>query len=226
MTSIYEQALGSDFAKLHPMTQWRFGLASDQHKCQIGRGVMEEVWRGKSWVVPFLRLGASRRIMFPDRGKDIPFTIQNYAYCDSFGRETVAWARRFELPGKCRAFDATMVYSAARGVVVDYLGTRQHLAVDLHMSVGDQGELRLRSGEQRFYEGFLGFRFPMAISGFAEVSERWDEAAECFRIEVAVRNRRFGPLFGYRGSFTVSERPCPPEEIPLDVRPLREERRE
>jgi hypothetical protein len=164
--------------------------------------------------------------MFPDRGKDIPFTIQNYAYCDSFGRETVAWARRFELPGKCRAFDATMVYSAARGVVVDYLGTRQHLAVDLHMSVGDQGELRLRSGEQRFYEGFLGFRFPMAISGFAEVSERWDEAAECFRIEVAVRNRRFGPLFGYRGSFTVSERPCPPEEIPLDVRPLLEERRE
>jgi hypothetical protein len=49
---------------------------------------------------------------------------------------------------------------------------------------------------------------------------------QLFRIEVNVANRLFGPLFGYRGSFTVVERKCDPDEIPLDVRPLREERRE
>ena len=39
---------------------------------------------------------------------------------------------------------------------------------------------------------------------------------------------RFGfcKLFGYRGSFTVTERPCTRDEIPVDVLPIREERRE
>jgi Cu+-exporting ATPase len=32
-------------------------------------------------------------------------------------------------------------------------------------------------------------------------------------------NRVFGPLFGYSGSFTVNERPCSPEDIPLDIKP-------
>jgi hypothetical protein len=42
---------------------------------------------------------------------------------------------------------------------------------------------------------------------------------------VNVSNRAFGRLFGYKGSFTVVERDCEPGDIPLDVRPLREEAR-
>jgi hypothetical protein len=52
------------------------------------------------------------------------------------------------------------------------------------------------------------------------------EEAARFRIDVCVSNRFFGRLFGYCGSFTVVERECAPEDIPLDVRPLREEARE
>ena len=47
-----------------------------------------------------------------------------------------------------------------------------------------------------------------------------------FRIEVHVTNRFFGPLFGYRGSFSVEERACAADEIPSDVLPIREEVRE
>ena len=61
----------------------------------------------------------------------------------------------------------------------------------------------IRSGEQRFYEGPLAFRFPLVFSGVADVREWWDDDAERFRIEVHVANRLLGPLFGYRGSFTV-----------------------
>ena len=43
-------------------------------------------------------------------------------------------------------------------------GTHQHLAVDIDLSVDPRGGLRLRSGEQRFYEGIVGFRFPMFFS--------------------------------------------------------------
>jgi hypothetical protein len=84
----------------------------------------------------------------------------------------------------------------------------------------------IRSGEQRFYEGRLAFRFPLVFSGVADVREWWDEDAQRFRIEVHVANKLLGPLFGYRGSFTVAEHTCTAEEIPIDVRPIREEPRE
>jgi hypothetical protein len=223
--SIYHEVLGDDFDRLHPKMQWRFGFSSADGVCQIGRGVMTEVWRGPFWTLPFLLFGSTRRVLFPSRGRDVPFTIQNYAYVDGLGRETMTWARRFKLRRRYRAFDATMVHSAERGVIVDYLGTHQHLAVDIHCSVDDDGAMCLRSGEQRFYEGPIGFRFPLSCSGVAQVREWWDEGSERFGIDVRVANRVFGPLFGYRGTFTVVERPCAPDDIPLDVRPLREEPR-
>lgn len=226
MTSIYRQVLGDDFDRLHPRMQWRFGFSSVDETCQVGHGTMEEVWRGPWWTLPFLLLGSTRRVLFPSRGADVPFTISNYAYVDRFGRETVTWSRRFHFPGRTRSFDATMVHSKARDVIVDYLGTHQHLAVDIHCWVDDEGAMCLRSGEQRFYEGRLAFRFPLLLSGRADVREWWDEADGCFRIEVRVGNRLFGPLFGYRGSFTVDERPCTADEIPADVLPVREEARD
>jgi len=226
VSSIYRRALGDDFDRLHPKMQWRFGFSSIDESCHIGTGVMEEVWRGPWWTLPFLLLGSTRRVLFPDRGKNIPFTVANYAYVDRFGRETVTWSRRFEFPKRARVFDATMIYSKARGTIVDYLGTHQHLAVDLQFSVDDAGGMCIRSREQRFYEGPVAFRFPLLFSGLAEVREWWDEDAQRFRIEVRVANKVFGPLFGYRGSFTVEEHPCTADEIPADVQPVREEDRE
>lgn len=225
MTSIYRQALGDDFDRLHPKMQWRFGFSATDGVAQIGTGVMDEVWRGPWWTLPFLLVGSTRRVLFPSKGKNVPFTISNYAYVDSFGRETVTWARRFRFRRKFRSFDATMVASDKPGVVLDYLGTHQHLAVDLHLSVDDEGGLHLSSGEQRFYEGPIAFKFPLMFSGDAEVREWWDEENEQFRIEVAVSNRLLGPLFGYRGWFSVVEQPCTQDQVPIDVRPLREERR-
>jgi hypothetical protein len=187
---------------------------------------MDEVWRGPWWTLPFLLLGSTRRVLFPSRGRSVPFTIANYAYVDRYGRETVTWSRRFKFPSRVRAFDATMIHSKSRDTIVDYLGTHQHLAVDLQCHVDDDGAMCLRSGEQRFYEGPVAFRFPLVFSGIANVREWWDESADCFRIEVHVANKLLGPLFGYRGSFAVVEQPCADADIPADVRPLREEERE
>ena len=43
---------------------------------------------------------------------------------------------------------------------------------------------------------------------------------------MSVVNRLLGPLFGYRGWFTVQETGMEEDEIPSDVRPRREEWRE
>lgn len=226
MPSIYQQALGPDFERLHPMIRRRFGFSSADGLASIGEGTMEEVWHGPAYTLPFLYLGSWRRIMFPERLRDVPFRIENYAYVDPLGRETVTWIRTFFGPRRQRRFDATMIYSPARGRVVDYLGTHQHLAVDIDLAVDERGGLRLQSGAQRFYEGPIAFRFPLLFSGVASVCEWFDESVGRFRIEVRVENRRWGPLFGYRGSFTADWVEVGPAGVPAHVKPVRVERRE
>ncbi|WP_410584013.1 DUF4166 domain-containing protein [Amycolatopsis sp. lyj-108] len=198
---IFREALGEQFASLHPRMRERLSLSTENGVGMIGVGVMDEIWRGAAFTTPFLRLGASRHILFPERGRNVPFTIENYPYVDSLGRETVSFVRTFELPGRRRRFDAQMIYSAERGTIVDYLGTHQHIAVDLDLTVRPDGGFHFRSEEFRLCEGPLRCVVPRSVVGVAEVDEWFDEESGLFRIEIQVTNRRFGPLFGYRGAF-------------------------
>ncbi|MCO1581032.1 DUF4166 domain-containing protein [Crossiella sp. SN42] len=225
--SIFRKALGEDFDRLHPQLRRRFGFSAADGVACVGEGVMEEIWRGSAFTVPFLRLGATRNILFPETGRDVPFVIENYAYLDDFGRDTVTFVRTFELGGGLRRrFDATMVHSARRGRVVDYLGTHQHVAVDLDLSVDSRGGLVIRSGEQRLRAGLLDLRVPRALLARAEVREWYDEQAGEFRIEVRVASSWAGPLFGYRGRFTARYWDTAAARVPATVRPYREELRE
>jgi hypothetical protein len=224
MTSIYQHALGTDFANLHPEIQRRFSLTSEGGLAAIGTGVMDQLWHGAPYTLPFLYVGTWRSIMFPEQGRNVPFTIENYAYCDPFGRETVTWVRTFDT-GTVRRFDAYMIFSQKRDCIVDYLGTHQHLAVDIEMSVAPNGGLKLRSGAQRFYEGPLAFPFPLLFSGIAEVCEWYDDREKCFRIDVSVSNPTWGKLFGYSGRFQVEWKTVPPNFVPSPILPCRHERR-
>ena len=223
MRSIYERALGEKFKQLHPRIQERFGFSSRDGRASIGRGVMDEIWRGPFFTLPFLYIGSWRRILFPEQAKSVPFTIHNYAYIDGCGRETVTWIREFATSTP-RRFDAYMIFSEQRGKIVDYLGTHQHLAVDIDLAVDDRGGLKLRSGEQRFYEGSIAFNFPMVLSGIANVCEWFEESDGKFHIEVDVRNALWGPLFGYRGWFEVET--LGTAIVPRTMLPIRCERRE
>lgn len=223
--SIYQQALGSEFARLHPQIQRRFGLKSGGKIAAIGSGVMDKIWHGAPYTLPFLFIGSWRRIMFPEHGRNVPFTIENYAFIDNVGRESVSWVRTFHTR-RTRRFDAYMVYSQRRGCIVDYLGSHEHLAVDLDLKVDERGGLRLRSGSQRFYEGAVGFSFPLLFSGIADVCEWYDDADQRFHIDVNVHNRVWGPLFGYNGAFDVEWREVEPGVIPTYLKPMRTEKRD
>ena len=47
VTSIYQRALGSDFKRLHPRIQERFGITSAGGRAAIGKGTIENVWHGQ-----------------------------------------------------------------------------------------------------------------------------------------------------------------------------------
>lgn len=222
MTSVFQAALGAEFHRLHPMMQRRFGVGLDAAEACIGRGVMTSIRRGPWWTVPFLQIGRLRNILVPDVGDDVPFTIENYPYRDAHGRETVTFVRTYTTrPGRTARFDATMVLVGGR--VLDYLGSHQHLAVDLDLVVDDRGGLVLTSDAQRFYEGPIAFRFPMLFSGRATLHEYWSDEDESFHVDLEVRNALFGFLFGYRGSFTCEW--VPATDAPARLKPRRTELR-
>ncbi|MFE1646458.1 DUF4166 domain-containing protein [Microbacterium sp. P01] len=221
MTSIFERALGDDFARLHPMMRRRFGVGLDSAEACTGRGVMTTIRRGPWWTVPFLQIGRLRSILIPDIGVDVPFTVENYPYRDPLGRETVTFVREYTVGAHHRRFDATMILEQGR--IVDYLGTHQHLAVDLDLQVDDRGGLILTSDAQRFNEGPVAFRFPLLFSGRARLHEYFDDADQRFHVDLEVRNHRFGFLFGYRGSFECEWSPA--TDAPARLKPRRHERR-
>lgn len=221
MTSMFEEALGGEFDRLHPMMQRRLRVGLDTGEACIGRGVMTSIRRGPWWTVPFLQVGRVRNILIPDTGADVPFTIENYPYRDPFGRETVTFVREYTIGAHHRRFDATMILH--RGRIVDYLGTHQHLAVDLDLCVDERGGLVLTSDAQRFYEGPVGFRFPMLFSGRARLREHYDDTDQSFHVDLEVHNHRFGFLFGYRGSFRCEWMPA--TDAPARLKPRRHESR-
>ncbi|MGA4839558.1 DUF4166 domain-containing protein [Streptomyces sp. G45] len=225
MTSIFRTVLGADFDRLHPRLQRRFSVGLASGEACVGRGVMDRIWHGRGFVKPFLALGATRHILVPRTGRNIPFTIENVPYADTFGRETVTFVRTFHFPGRPRRFDAQMILAPQGDRVLDYLGTHQHLASDLHFEARPDGSLVIRSGEHRFREGPVDVRVPDLIGGDAVVRESYDDAAGRFRISVRVTNRYVGPLFGYEGSFRADYRDVRECGVRPGLRPVREEAR-
>lgn len=216
--------MGEEFDKLHPKIQERFGFCSSDGKRAIGTGTMDRVWRGRIYTLPFLFIGTFRNIMFPEIGEGVPFTIENWAFVDSLGRETVSELRTFDLKRK-RRFDGYMVRDAQKNQIVDLQGTHQHLAVDLKLSAAENGGLLIESGDQRFHEGWISFKFPMLFSGKARVFVWYDDDIDRHRIEVEVKNKVWGTLFGFVGTFDIEWAEVRPEDIPTYVRPRREESR-
>ncbi|MEU2376288.1 DUF4166 domain-containing protein [Streptomyces misionensis] len=223
--SMFRAVLGDDFDRLHPELRRRFSVGLAGGEACTGRGVMHRIWHGPAYVKPFLALGATRNILVPRAGRDIPFVIENVPYTDTFGRETVSFVRTFDLPGRPRRFDAQMVLSPKGDRILDYLGTHQHLASELHFAAEPDGSLLIRSGEHRFREGPVDVRVPELLGATAEVRESFDDATGRFRVRVSVVNRRFGPLFGYEGSFTASYTDARSHGTRPGLRPLREEMR-
>ncbi|MGW2777021.1 DUF4166 domain-containing protein [Streptomyces olivaceoviridis] len=225
MTSIFQTAMGTEFQRLHPALRRRFSVGLAGGEACTGRGVMDRIWHGPAFVKPFLALGATRNILVPRPGRNVPFVIENVPYRDTFGRETVSFVRTFHLPGRARRFDAQMVLGPRGDRVLDYLGTHQHLATDLHFRAEPDGSLLIRSGAHRFREGPVDVRVPELIGATAEVRESYDETAGRFRVRVRVVNRWFGPLFGYEGSFTASYTDVRAHGVRPGLRPVREEAR-
>ncbi len=197
--TVYQDLLGEDFQRLHPKLQERYALPID--KPFNGVGMMSKIETGAFWLKPFFKLATRWKFLFPENGKDVPFSIKNTCRPLPTGEAEIYWERTFYFKEITRHFNAFMTVDTKRGVVKDYLGEPSLFYSDLKFTVTPEGRINIRSGPQRIVIGNLKFQILRLLEGVVNVEEGYDDAREVFTIQVDIRNRIVGRLMAYEGEF-------------------------
>jgi hypothetical protein len=197
--TIYEELLGEDFQRLHPNLQARYALPIG--KPFHGVGTMSKIETGATWLKPFLKLATRWQFLFPENGKDVPFTIKNTCRSLPTGEAEIYWERTFYFEEVTRYFNAFMTIETKRSVVKDYLGEPSLFYSDLKFTVTPEGRLHISSGSQRIIVGNLEIPIPRLLEGVVIVEEGYDDAREVFTIQVDIKNRIVGRVMAYEGEF-------------------------
>lgn len=213
MTGVYERALGAAAADLHPKVHERYDLDSEDESLCVGRGRMH-ISRG-THVLPALLAMPRANLLFPEAGRDVPFSVRTVGYRES-GHEVLATIREFEFGETKRRFDSLTLWDDAAGRLLDFLGTDGRLVSELQPRV-EAGALVVESGRQwlRLDGRYVPLPDPLAAS--VEVHDRYDETDERYHVYAVVENPLAGHIMSYRGSFTEAVEPL--DAVPADLRP-------
>ncbi|MCY8674474.1 DUF4166 domain-containing protein [Bacillus spizizenii] len=202
MSSIYEKTI-KNYHLLHPKLQKRYQL--DESHTFSGTGTMSEISGGSFLVRMLLKLGVFFRCFFSERGKDIPFTIQNRACLLNREHTGIEW-NTFFFKGKNRYFDAIMVYDEKEDRILDFFGKPHLLLSVLAFEASADGSLTITSGKQWLLICGKRIALPKWLTGTSVVCETFDESKNCFTIQVHVQNTILGTLFFYNRMFQEEER--------------------
>ncbi|NBI27765.1 DUF4166 domain-containing protein [Chengkuizengella marina] len=201
MTSIYEKAMGKSFYNLHPKLQKRYTIV--QGGSFQASGIMKNIQRGPNWLYPLFLLGLKRKLLFPDQGKNIPFTMVNEVQNDKQDKqEIVRWERVFHFKKKQRIFTTITRYDDERNIIIDYLGEPSLFSSDLDYSSTDQGDLKIKTINQRILLGRFEIPLPKILQGSGTVIEKYLDDKDVYYVQVEIRNPMVGILFKYEGEFT------------------------
>jgi hypothetical protein len=201
--AIFEKVMGDDFSRLHPMLQKRYDLP--EGAVFKAAGIMHEIKGGPKWLYPLFRIGTKWKLLFPERGKSIPFSITNTAYIADDGESHVHWERVFYFGNKKRYFNALMSLDKEQLIIKDYLGEPHVVYADLAFTVIAEGYLKITSLNQKLVLWKLEIPLPKLFQGLATVTERYVDELECYRISVHVKNPLIRTVFSYEGEFSADE---------------------
>lgn len=201
---IYETLLGENFLKLHPKLQERYRLPLNEEFCATG--IMHVIESGPKLIRPMYKLFTRNHFLFPESGKNIPFTISNRSYLNENQQGEIYWERAFYFPDVIRKFNATMTVDLESKVVKDYLGDPAIFYSDLQFDVTEEGFLLIRSGKQRAVLGKGEISLPRALTGRVTVTEGYDEKLNVYTIHVSIFNDFIGRMMQYAGTFSPSAR--------------------
>lgn len=196
--SVIGQALGKDWAKLHPVLRRHYGMDPGSDQALLMVGTMSHIDHSpiaKLFLLPARIFNA----LIPYRGTNIPATVRNWTRRDD--SQSMFWLRRFQFPaGKQAIFASRMVYLGANEII-EYvrfgLGIRMRLSVD-----GDA--LVYRSNGYQWDIGRVRLRFPDWVAlGTGEISET-GLSDSGFEMHFTMHHPLFGCTFSYAGRFELT----------------------
>ena len=188
MPSVYARVLGARLDELDPLLRAYFTL--EPGRMGRGSGVYEVAGSRVRWLRPVWSWLGWRRVLFPEFGRGIPFTVVNTPRADG----TLGAVRRFEFPDHPREMLDRM--SVVDGVLHDRLGRRGGLEVAFALEVVD-GALRMTSGRQWLHLGPLRLRMPVLVRVHLTESARSGRQ----HVDVRMTAPLLGEVFRYAGSF-------------------------
>lgn len=212
---MYELALGDAADDLHPKVRDRYALSPDGDGMGVGRGEMH-VSRG-THVLPVLYLLARADALFPEAGRDVPFTVETAAYRTAGGHPAMTTRREFDFPRKRRRFDSVTVYDVRRDRLFDFLGRGGRIVTELHPRV-DAGALVVEGGDSWLRRGDEFTRVPGPLAASVTVRDRFDDSGERYHVDATVENALAGHVLTYRGTFTQERQPM--ADVPQSLRPV------
>lgn len=192
--SVWERAFGDELATLSPGLRTYFALPPAS-MIGHGTGVYTEAGSRVRWLWPVLAFLAWRRILFPEHGRDVPFTVVNTPTPEG----TLRAVRTFAFAARTRTMVDEM--RIVDGHLHDFLGRRGGLEARLAATV-DDGMLRLTTTRLWLHLGPV--RLPLPNVARIALTERTLDDGQ--HVDVALRSPLVGEWFVYRGSFTYELR--------------------
>ena len=197
--SVYQRVLGEKFAELDPRLQTYFGPIPAGH---VGRGTGVYRIAGSRLRVlrPVLWLMARRNVLFPEFGREVPFSVVNVPGPDG----TLSATRTFRFPRGIRIMEDTM--AVVDGHLVDRLGKRRGFEVVIELAVVSGG---LRMTSTRLAVRFCGIRLPLPPVATMTLDERTDPVDTARqRVDVRITAPVLREIFRYSGEFTYVVAPA------------------
>lgn len=192
---LFETLLGEQYEQLHPKLQHRYT------KPFYAKGVMHEIQTGSAFIQPIYQLGKHMNFLFPESGKNIPFTLRN----TWDGKSIVRFERTFYFPTVTRTFHTAMHVDLEQQTARDYLGDPAVVSADLQFIVTKDGSLITKSGAQKLVAGPVEISLPTFLEGRGSAIESYDEKNQMYTIEIATYNSLVGKIVSYIGQFEEVE---------------------
>ncbi|MET0304463.1 MAG: DUF4166 domain-containing protein [Microbacteriaceae bacterium] len=196
--SVYQRVLGDRFGELDEKLQVYFGMPP-AGTVGAGSGMYDEAGSRLRWLRPVWAWLAWRRVLFPEHGRDVPFSVVN----TPDARGGLRARRTFEFPRRRRVMvDRMSVVETADGPALhDRLGRRGGLEVRLRLDVVDGGLTML---SERLWLRVAALRVPLPRIARVTLTERTDGDRQ--RVDVRIHLPLLGEVFVYRGTFTYDYR--------------------
>ena len=186
---------------------------------------MENIWNGNKIAVFVLKILSKRNILFPRIGQNIEYEIHNYPYLDKFDRDVHSMNRVFYFPDEEQRFDGTATYSESKKHIVEYLGLDHSMVFEMGLSA-ENGAIRFKSGRQFAFIAGMKLPVPSFIRGDIDLLEWFDDDKKRFYLDLKVKSKLLGPLFGFTGWFDAEYIDFKGKTIPDKFKPTRVEQRE